>query len=181
MDGARALAQGASRCRLAGLQIAAPNRTTRFLGMFSEEIRERYERLAAARAVRRKLPETPEEAREPARTRVLSALRAGCKTRGQLRVAERSSYQWCLRYDSEWLDNVLPRRYAAGHRSWNEVNSHAVRKILLDAIQAGACTRKLLARAKYKAFCRALRDDSAWLDSVLPRKHPGSRRPVNAS
>ncbi len=181
IEGARALAAGASARKLSNEGLAAPNTTNRFLSSFPDAIRARY-RDCLFRRNGRRTRLTPTTDREVIRERVASALRSGCRTRGQLLLADQAVYRWCLRYDSAWLDHVIPAPKKVEHRSWSKADPLEIRKILVATIKGGACTRTLLQKRRLRAYRWALEHDSDWLDSVIPARGVGRRKPsVDAS
>lgn len=169
VEGARALAAGAKARFIAAKGLAAPNVTRRFVSRFSTDVQKRYEEIVKARSERRfSMPLIESDVRPAVRNRILCVMKTGSTTREELNGACQRALLWANRFDSEWLDAVVPKRTGGRRRRWLASDRPLVRAMIVDAINGGVRTRRELKDSSSSLYDWALGNDLEWLDATLP-------------
>ena len=124
-----------------------------------------------------------DELRDDCRKRILVALSTGRTDRQTLPT---SAFKWCLRHDSQWLNENIPKkRPVKGDRYFDRIKDRpfteiqaSCREVVIRAINAGVCTRgRLPTRAKAWLY----KHDPEWLDKIIPPKNRGWHRKTSRS
>lgn len=174
LEGARALAEGQSPAWVSHMGLAAPRVTRRFLLMVSEDQQRRYQiRSSQRKRPRAKRPTELDEARDVMRARVKEAIHNGCQNRVELLKIDSTAYKWSRRNDRAWLDEALPRVSRKGTKGKSIYGADAqprVRRRILESLKSGVRNREELGRAEPGSYRWALKNDSHWLNEVLPLK-----------
>ena len=150
----------------------------RFVQDLPMELREHLPRQAQRSEWPERLKLTPlssfDEIRSVHRERIESILRD--ETGGREKWSRRcsTSYKWCLKNDTEWLDQASPIRPCLVREALSFEESRRVHRERIEQFVGGnAVGRKMISDRCSSSYKWCLKNDNDWLNQTCPVRPPG--------